>query len=87
MEKEINSNKHNTITEVLVTALMSLIATETIGIVVSTSLFVLFYHKHYKVKVIIYPDSGFHPYSGLSQGGTDSCLHPNSGLNPDSGFF
>ena len=28
------------------------------------------------------PDSGFHPDSGLSQGGTDSCLHPNSGLHP-----
>ena len=29
----------------------------------------------------LYPDSNFHPDSGLSQGGTDSCLHPNSGMN------
>ena len=28
----------------------------------------------------LYPDSSFHPdSSGLSQGSTDSCLHPNSG--------
>ena len=26
-----------------------------------------------------------HYNSGLSQGGTDSCLHPDSGLHPNSG--
>ena len=59
MVKEINSNKHNTNTEVPVTALMSLIATGTIGIVLSASLFVLlfiYYHKCYKVKAKISQD-------------------------------
>ena len=34
----------------------------------------------------LYPDSGFHSDSGLSQGGTDSGLHPYSCLHPESGF-
>ena len=29
--------------------------------------------------VDLYPDSGFHPDSGLFQGGTNSGLHPDSG--------
>ena len=36
----------------------------------------------------LYPDGCFHPDSGLSQGGTDSCcLHLNSGLHPNSGLI
>ena len=35
----------------------------------------------------LYPDSSFQSDSGLSQGGTDSGLHPHSCLHPDSGFL
>ena len=35
--------------------------------------------------ILLYPDSSFHPDSGLSQCGTDSGLHLDSGLHPDSG--
>ena len=34
----------------------------------------------------LYPDSSFQSDSDLSQGGTDSCVHADCGLHPDSGF-
>ena len=51
MDKETKDN-----TDIPVTALMSFIATGTIGVVVSATLFVslfIYYHKCYKVKVKI----------------------------------
>ena len=41
---------------------------------------------HFHSKSALYPDGGFQSDSGLSQGGTDSGLHPHSCLHPDSGF-
>ena len=43
-------------------------------------------HAHFHFDCGLYPESGFHPDSGLSQGGTDCFLHPDSGLRPDSGL-
>ena len=43
-------------------------------------------HAHFHSDSALYPDSGFQSNSGLSQGGTDSGLHPHSCLHPDSGF-
>ena len=35
---------------------------------------------------LFHSDSALYPDSGVSQGGTDSGLHPLSCLHPDSGF-
>ena len=35
---------------------------------------------HFQSDSALYPDSSFQSDSGLSQGGTDSGLHPDSGL-------
>ena len=40
-------------------------------------------HAHFHSDSAPYPDSSFQSDSGLSQGGTDSGLHPHSCLHPD----
>ena len=45
-------------------------------------------HAHFHSDSALYPNSSFQSDSGLSQGGTDSGLHPHSCLlvHPDSDF-
>ena len=44
-------------------------------------------HAQFHSDSDLYPDNSFQSDSGLSQGGTDSGLHPHSCLHPDSGFW
>ena len=43
-------------------------------------------HAHFHSDSALYHDSGFQSDSVLSQGSSDSGLHPYSCLHPDSGF-